>query len=439
MATDAFGRLRTSNPFTTFNYYPSPSYTRTTDYDTWILAENGEGNIQYNSNNNCIDLNLDSDPGQDDTDFAYRATKLPMDYQPGKSRLIMMSVVMINTIPPAGEQVYTRVGLINHTNTISADINDGIWFELDGSENKICWCEKIQDSAGTGYTLNKTFQESWNIDTFDGTGPSGKTITINDMNKNSLIVIDQEWLGVGRVRCGFNIDGVTYYAHAFNHTNIDRAYTKLPRQRLSYHISTTTNARTQSYRLRQICCTCISEGGFFPVGIRNSVCNNYQGIALDSSTFLKRILLAIKINTNTLFKDAILKIININIGFKSGASTNNNEHMKFEVQLHSTNGNIGDISSNASGVPTFDFTDLSNSIISYNNTNTNNFYILSDGYKITSGFLSSNSTIDFASSDFSTILTRANITQYDTLYICANSPSTQSPYGTAAIDLIESL
>ena len=37
MATDAFGRLRVSEPFTTLNYYPSPlTANNGLDVDTWI-------------------------------------------------------------------------------------------------------------------------------------------------------------------------------------------------------------------------------------------------------------------------------------------------------------------------------------------------------------------------------------------------------------------
>ena len=73
-------------------------------------------------------------------------------------------------------------------------------------------------------------QSSWNIDTFNGNGPSGKTLTVAaNANKTFLIVIDQEWLGVGRLRCGFVIDGVIYYAHQFLHNGLQVQYTKTPR------------------------------------------------------------------------------------------------------------------------------------------------------------------------------------------------------------------
>lgn len=60
-------------------------------------------------------------------------------------------------------------------------------------------------------------QASWNIDTMvDGTGPSGKTL---DLTKAQILVIDLQYLGVGRCRMGFDIDGMVYYCHEFNWAN----------------------------------------------------------------------------------------------------------------------------------------------------------------------------------------------------------------------------
>jgi len=51
MALDEFGRLRTSNCFTTFNYYPSAMSSNTTlDIDVWVSGQTG-GAQSYNSQN----------------------------------------------------------------------------------------------------------------------------------------------------------------------------------------------------------------------------------------------------------------------------------------------------------------------------------------------------------------------------------------------------
>jgi hypothetical protein len=176
----------------------------------------------------------------------------------------------------------------------------------------------------------------------------------------------------------------------------------------------------------------MSEGGFFPLGTRNSIANDYSGVQIGTT---KNVVLALKIKTGDQYKNGLVKPININLGFKSGNNSNNNEIMRFEVQLHSTNGNVGTI---GGGTGPISYTSLSNTIVQYNTLPTG-YTITNDGYKITSGFVNANSSIDFASTDYDTLLTRASITQYDTLVITAQTSSTGTSYAYAAVDFIESL
>jgi hypothetical protein len=420
MATDAFGRLRVSEPFTTFNYYPSPAYNDTGDNDVWV-RDSSNGNIEYDASNNLIKLSTTGGTGENPNPnkFAYRGTKIPMDYQPGKSRLIMMTGVMMDPIPSTGTQIFSRMGLMN---TTSPTITDGVWFEVDGSNNTINWCESIQDGSGS-FLVNKVPDSSWNIDTFNGSGPSGKTINFSDMDKVILIVIDQEWLGVGRLRCGFNIDGVIYYAHGFTHGSLNRAYTATPRQRLGYEILTDVNGTspTLSYTMRQICCTCMSEGGYFPLGARNSILSN--SVSVESTT--DYLILAIKLKSST-YKNGLIKPINLDIVNTSNGTA------KYELRLLSyiNNTAIGTQISDAS------FVNLDYSIVKYYAPSV--LIPITGGYTIHSGFVTSKASAIFGSSDFETLLTRSICTQYDVLAIVGKSTTTAQSLSTS-IDFIESL
>jgi len=420
MATDAFGRLRTSEPFTTFNYHPSPSYNDTSDNDVWVRDASNGGSISYDASSNFIKLDISGGSGTNK--YAIRTTKVPMDYQPGKSRLIMMSGVMMTPVPTiSGEQIFSRVGLIN---LASPTITDGVWFEVDGSNSTLNWCQSIQDGSGS-YIVNKVPDASWNIDTFNGSGASGKTLLFANMNKVILIVIDQEWLGVGRLRCGFNIDGVTYYAHAFTHNTLSYAYTASPRQRLGYEILTGTNAPNlnSAYTLKQICCTSMSEGGFFPLGTRNSITSN-----LLTSPPTNTLLLAIRLKSGDKYKNGTIKPIVIDI-----LNSQQNTSAKYELRLLSSiNGTtIGTQITDAS------FVDLSNSIVrSYKPAATG--VLITGGYVIHSGFVSGRSNTPLGSSDFETLLTRSICTQYDTLAIIAELVE-GAPKIMVSLDFIESL
>lgn len=418
MATDAFGRLRTSEPFTTFNYYPTPAYNDTSDNDVWVRDVSNGGSINYDSSNNLIELSTGS--GTNQNRYAIRTTKVPMDYQPGKSRLIMMSGVMMTPAPGTSPvQVFSRMGLMNVS---SPAISDGVWFEVDASNSKLKWCQSVQNGVG-GYTLNEVTDASWNIDKFDGTGPSGKTLSISNMNKVILIVIDQEWLGVGRLRCGFNIDGVTYYAHAFTHGTFSQAYTASPRQRLGYEIFTgTSGSSSTEYKIKQICCTCISEGGFFPLGTRNSI---ISGAGITGAN--NKLILAMRLKSGVKYKNGLIKPIGIDI-----INTDTNSIANYELRLLSriNETDIGTYITDAS------FVDISNSIVKYYAPSTQ--VTVMGGYVISSGFLSSRSNSSFSSNDYETLLTRAICTQYDTLAL-VYGPNSTAGIVSASIDFIESL
>jgi hypothetical protein len=102
----------------------------------------------------------------------------------------------------------------------------------------------------------------------DGTGPSGITL---DLTKAQILFMDLEWLGVGTVRIGFVINGNFYVCHKFHHANlITSTYITTASLPLRYEI-TNTGATASSSRLKQICSTVMSEGGYQLNGLQQAV------------------------------------------------------------------------------------------------------------------------------------------------------------------------
>lgn len=96
---------------------------------------------------------------------------------------------------------------------------------------------------------NSVSQASWNIDTFDGNGPSGITL---DFTKTQILVIDAQWLGVGRVRVGFDVNGIIYPAHQFlNANSLTVAYTQTFNLPVRFEVSNTGAS------------TCVTRVGYF--------------------------------------------------------------------------------------------------------------------------------------------------------------------------------
>ena len=229
---DAFGRARMSEPFTLFD--STLRYTKRTDQ--WYESTVGGGIIDYLANESTASLTTTTASG----DTALRRTKRNMPYQPGKSLQIMQSFCGASPV----------IGLVQEVGYF--DDENGIILRASGTTLQLAIRSKSSGSV-TEETVN---QANWNLDTFS-------TLSFN---KTNIFITDLEWLGVGRVRCGFVIDGEIKWCHEFNHAN-DKAvvYMTTATLPLSYRIKNEATLASGA-ALKQICCTAISEGGYEPSG-----------------------------------------------------------------------------------------------------------------------------------------------------------------------------
>jgi hypothetical protein len=249
-AADAFGRLRVSNPLTLFE-----SVHRYQINEKFATNTSGTANTQYQVNESVVDMNIGTTSG----DKCIRESKRVFAYQPGKSLLIMNTFVF-NT---QKTNVRQRVGYFN--------ANNGVFFENDGTGNYL-----VLRSYVTGSVVETRISQSdWNKDKFDGTGASSQTGHANrgslDITKANIFWIDIEWLGVGDVRCGFVVDGLMIPAHVFHNDNINTTtYMTTAVLPVRYEIENTGTSGSAS-KLKQICSTVISEGGYTLEGRSRSV------------------------------------------------------------------------------------------------------------------------------------------------------------------------
>lgn len=249
-ATDAFGRLRVSNPLTLFD-----SYHRYQENDKFTTSTSGTANTQYQVNESVIDMNIGTASG----DKCYRESKRVFAYQPGKSLLILNTFVF-NTQKTNLRQ---RVGYFNN--------NNGIFLENDGTGNYL-----VLRSYVTGSVVEtRVAQANWNFDKFDGTGLSAQTNHYNhgdlDVTKSNIFWIDIEWLGVGDVRCGFVVDGQMIPAHIFHNDNQKTTtYMTTSILPIRYEIENTGITASAS-KIKQICSSVISEGGYQLEGRSRSI------------------------------------------------------------------------------------------------------------------------------------------------------------------------
>lgn len=283
--TDAFGRQRTSNPEMLFNskliFDNAPLYWND-------AAESGSGTSSSHSTNTAsVTLSVSASTAGKRT----RQTYMRFNYQPSKSQLIFMTGVLKKTGGGAG--IKNRMGLF--------DDDNGLFLENDGGSIYLVRRTYVGGSASDV----RVAQSSWNVDKMDGTGPSGITL---DFSKIQIFFMDFEWLGAGRVRYGFNVDGISYYAHElYNANSLTSVYMSTPNLPLRYQIINDGTGGASS--MECVCSAVISEGGKEDIGT-----NLYASTGTTVITAAKdqlNVLLAIRLKSA--YKGCVVDILDTGI------------------------------------------------------------------------------------------------------------------------------
>jgi hypothetical protein len=310
--TDAFGRLRVTQPFTLFD-----SSHRFSDNGLWVTANTaGNSSVTFVENQSTVDMAVGTTANAE----VIRETTKVFSYQPGKSLLIMNTFAMES--PKAN--VRQRVGYFGDSN--------GIYLENDGTTNYFV----LRTNTSSTVTETRVAQSNWSIDKFDGTGYASQVGGPEhkgglDVSKTNIFWMDIEWLGVGDVRCGFVVDGRMIPAHTFHNDN---------RNTLPYMTTATlplrleiknTGITTSNSTLHQICSTVISEGGYELYGAQQAVQTPIgTPVTLTTAgTYYPVISLRLKTSPNRLDAIAILTALSI-------LGTTNNVFYNWQVRANAT-------------------------------------------------------------------------------------------------------
>jgi hypothetical protein len=223
---DAFDRLRVSDPTGIFE--------STLAYDKQPLIWNEKVNGTATSTHVPATASVAMEVSASG-DYVYRESRDYLRYQPGKSQLIFLTFVFNSGDP----NVRKRVGYFSAENGVFLEEIDGaVWLVL-------------RSSTSGSPVETRIAQADWNIDTYADLDPS----------KAQILAIDLEWLGVGRVRAGFVIDGIVRYAHHFLHANsVSEVYMTSAQLPVRYEIEA-TGAPAAANTMNGICASVISEGG----------------------------------------------------------------------------------------------------------------------------------------------------------------------------------
>jgi hypothetical protein len=222
-----------------------------------ISKTEGSGNTQPDLQNTVSYLSTTTTSG----DRALRQSRRYHPYIPGTTHYSLISFCF----DEPKSNVQQMVGMF--------DDKDGIFLRQNGETTEIVIRKNSVDSQVVA-------QSQWNVDKFDGTSPEGITI---DLTKAQVLIIDYQWLGVGRVRVGFNINGQIYYAHYFsNANNVTLPYMNEPSLPVRWEIKN-VGTTSDNTRMTAICYGVYSEGSEFETGFDNSVSSGRTAITLAAS------------------------------------------------------------------------------------------------------------------------------------------------------------
>lgn len=235
-ALDAFSRLRTSTTSTVFS---TQAQYNAAGIQMEIGATGTGVTPTHDANTRMITVSATAGSG---TAFIQSYQYSP--YIPGKSQFIAETFVLGTAVASA----IVDVGYF--------DASNGIILRQNGTTN---YQIILRTSTGGSVSdANIVAQSAWNIDTMlSGTGPSRKTI---DLTKAQILIIDLQFLGMGRVRVGFDIDGVVYYVHEFkNANNLSVPYMQTATLPVGMLITASSTATTKTAYWK--CATVQTESG----------------------------------------------------------------------------------------------------------------------------------------------------------------------------------
>ena len=191
---DATGRLRVSGNFPMFDN--SNQYGINTR--DWVGQVAGTGVQTHLPAEGAL---LMSTGGVASGASVIRQTRLNWRCFPGRSSFVYIS----GLLDPPKANVIKRVGYY--------DLGDGVFIEVNGTDVRFV---KRTSISGTPSDAVFATQANWNIDKFDGTGPSG---VILDLAQYQTFFFDIMYTSFGQVRCGFVIEGRHHIAHEFHSGN----------------------------------------------------------------------------------------------------------------------------------------------------------------------------------------------------------------------------
>ncbi len=271
---DAFGRLRTSSQITVFDgqqvYSNHPLQ--------WDHHTSGTGSATHSTQRSSTTL---STGGTAVGARALRQSKVYHRYIPGTSLIVKMTGVMLSAGTHSGG---------SKTMMMYGDDSNGI-----GVQHTAAGFAIVKRTNTTGSVVDSVIASAdWNIDKMNNMPMQSPSMITLDATKSQIFVLDLQWLGVGRIRCGFQINGQFYPVHEFTHANTTTGVymqsASLPVRWEAVNDSTGANVSIES-----ICCSVeVESAQEVEAGYSWSASNGVTAINTNASTYVPVVSLRLK-------------------------------------------------------------------------------------------------------------------------------------------------
>lgn len=262
---DAFGRLRTSSQITSF----AEQQVYTNHSMVWDHPTFGTGTATHNNLRSSTMLQTG---GSAAGARAMRQSKVYQRYIPGTSLIVKLTQVFkYSGTHTGGAKTIAMFG----------DDDNGIGLLYDATG----W--GIVKRTKTSGTLSEQIirQADWSIDKMNGNPMQSSSMITLDPTKSLIVVLDLQWLGVGRVRFGFQIDGQMYPVHEFVHANKTQGV-YMQQATLPVRWEVVNDGAGSDVTMEAICCSVETEGAVEEdSGYPWTISNNTSGIVLSTSTY----------------------------------------------------------------------------------------------------------------------------------------------------------
>lgn len=273
----AFGRLKIANARILGDY--RFMYGSGTTYEMDYVTSNG-ATISINYTSVSALLTVDTTSGS----LAFMQTKQYHPYIPGTGHGALMTFVMTTGVT----SVTQSAGMF--------DADNGVFFRIRNTTPEFV-------IRNRGVDTQVVAQSAWNMDRLDGSmteyNQSGITA---DWTKAQILAIDYQWLGVGRARIGFVIDGNLIVCHHFEHANRTAAvpYISQPSLPLRWEIRNTATLASP-HSMTSICGSVQAEGADLETGFVRAVSTDGNSVSITSSNAVYgRGILAVRLKNTVL-------------------------------------------------------------------------------------------------------------------------------------------